>query len=417
MPNPTSYAASYSFSGFQANNPTASLPAPALDNELSNIQTSVKSLVSSVMDVRRSDGTLNNGIVTLDSLSQPIALMFDAGTTANATLLANAVISASASAVSAAASLAAAQALPLTDPAVLFAGAVMANETGLASAATVDIGSAATVRIRIDNNVTISSLGFVPKCLRFVRFTGSLTLTHNAASLALVNGVSRIVSAGDQSVFMSDSSGNWRELDANGVEAPGMVPLGAVLEWYDDVLPTSGLWAWANGSTVSTTLVAPILLARWGARFGGDGITTMGLPDRRETVAVGKFMMGGAADRGLLSSISSALKGVVNAVFGADTVALTAAKIPTITAGGGGTIAGQVSTGVIEGNGVGTTFAGSSANPGSVTVVTPGSLVAGQPLVSGTATITSTSNNTGGTSPTHANLGPSTAVNFIVRIA
>jgi hypothetical protein len=36
MPYPTPYTVSYSFSGFQASNPTTPLPLPALDNELAN---------------------------------------------------------------------------------------------------------------------------------------------------------------------------------------------------------------------------------------------------------------------------------------------------------------------------------------------------------------------------------------------
>lgn len=69
MADPSSYAVSYSFSGFQANNPALPLPAPKLDNELAQIAASTKSLVSAMQDVRRSDGALKTGVVTLDSLS------------------------------------------------------------------------------------------------------------------------------------------------------------------------------------------------------------------------------------------------------------------------------------------------------------------------------------------------------------
>jgi microcystin-dependent protein len=408
MPNPQPYVVSYSFSGFQANSPGTPLPAPALDNELANIETTVASLVTSVTDIRRSDGALKNGVVTIDALAPAIALMFDDGPTANATLLANAVASASASADSAAASLAAAEALPQSNPAVLLAGAVLADETVIASAPTTDIGAATTARVRIINNVTITSLGTVPGLLRFVRFTGTLTLTHNATSLALVNGVSRVVQPGDQSVFMSDSSGNWRELDVSGTEAPGMVPLGAVLEWYNDTLPTNGLWAWANGSTVSAALVAPKLLAEWGSRFGGDGVTTMGLPDRRNTVGVGKSTMGGAADRGLLNSISSTLKGVVNAVFGADTETLVTANLPAYTPHG--TIANgaiTISQNANSQNGGSTTGGGSFPCVGTAAATISASQAASS--FTGTAQ--------GGASTPFGIAQPSTTVNYIVRIA
>lgn len=69
MADPTAYAVEYSFSGFQANAPGTPLPAGPVDNEFAAIATSVRELVASIKDVRRSDGALKNGIVTLDSLS------------------------------------------------------------------------------------------------------------------------------------------------------------------------------------------------------------------------------------------------------------------------------------------------------------------------------------------------------------
>jgi microcystin-dependent protein len=408
MSNPTSYVVGYSFSGYQANNPTTPLPAPALDTELSNIQTSVKSLVSSVTDIRRADGALKNGVVTLDSLSQSIALMFDAGTMANATLLANAVASAAASATGAAASLAAAQAIPATDPALLFAGAVLADETVILSAATTDIGAATTTRIRVDHNVTITSLGVVPNRLRFVRFTGALTLTHNATSFALVNGVSRAVSPGDQSVFMSDSSGNWREFDASGIEAPGMAPLGGTLIWWDDVLPTSGLWAWANGSTVSASQVAPQLLARWGNKFGGDGVTTMGLPDLRDTVPVGKSTIGGVASRALQTLTNT----VLGALFGEANHTLITAEIPAVpfsgTTGSENTSHTHAGGSAATQNEFGGTNSGSQVTWGGGPQSTGGESNNHQHAFSGTIS--------GGHGP-HNNVQPSTTCNYIVRIA
>lgn len=68
MPDPHSYQRDYSFSDFQANNPSQPLPGPRVDNELENIELAISGLVTSVKDVRRSDGALKNQIVTLDSL-------------------------------------------------------------------------------------------------------------------------------------------------------------------------------------------------------------------------------------------------------------------------------------------------------------------------------------------------------------
>jgi microcystin-dependent protein len=103
------------------------------------------------------------------------------------------------------------------------------------------------------------------------------------------------------------------------IKGPGITPIGGTILWWDDVLPSDGLWVWANGQVITNAnVVAPILLARWGSRFGGNGTTSMGLPDMREVVPVGKANMGGAAVRGLglWAYIGSALTTAVGAVFG-----------------------------------------------------------------------------------------------------
>jgi hypothetical protein len=72
MADPTPYVVSYSFSGFQATNPASPLPAPQVDDEYANIAASIGTLVAGLIDVRRSDGALKNGIVTIDSLSTAV---------------------------------------------------------------------------------------------------------------------------------------------------------------------------------------------------------------------------------------------------------------------------------------------------------------------------------------------------------
>lgn len=69
MADPTLYAVSYSFAGFQASAPTTPLPGSSLDNELAGIETSIESVIDAIQDIRRSDGGLKNGIVTVDSMS------------------------------------------------------------------------------------------------------------------------------------------------------------------------------------------------------------------------------------------------------------------------------------------------------------------------------------------------------------
>lgn len=91
----------------------------------------------------------------------------------------------------------------------------------VASASTCDIGAATSDRVRITGTTTITSLGTGVKKIRFVHFSGALTLTHNATSLILPTGANITTAAGDCAIFSSDASGNWRCLDyqrADGVQ-------------------------------------------------------------------------------------------------------------------------------------------------------------------------------------------------------
>ncbi|QAS80181.1 hypothetical protein CO657_19825 [Rhizobium acidisoli] len=52
------------------------MPAPQLDNELANVSTSLNAAITGLQDVRRSDGQLKNGIVTVESLSPSLNVGF-----------------------------------------------------------------------------------------------------------------------------------------------------------------------------------------------------------------------------------------------------------------------------------------------------------------------------------------------------
>ncbi|WP_439392556.1 tail fiber protein [Bradyrhizobium sp. PMVTL-01] len=101
MADPTGYEPGYSFSGFQASNPTTPLPAAKVDDELANIGESNASIVSAIKDVRRADGALKNGIVTYESLTLALQLIFDP---TNGEAVANAVAAAQAAASAASSS-------------------------------------------------------------------------------------------------------------------------------------------------------------------------------------------------------------------------------------------------------------------------------------------------------------------------
>lgn len=69
---PAKYQPSYSFSGFQEANPSRPLPAQRVDVEFQNVARTTSELIAALGDVRRSDGQLANGIVTLEALSTDV---------------------------------------------------------------------------------------------------------------------------------------------------------------------------------------------------------------------------------------------------------------------------------------------------------------------------------------------------------
>lgn len=188
-----------------------------------------------------------------------------------------------------------------------------------------------------------------------------------------------------------------------------LVPIGSTLLWWDDVLPTEGGYAWANGQIIaSANTVCPVLLARWGTRFGGNGVTTMGVPDLRDTVPVGKSTMGAVASRALQTLANT----VLNALFGEANHALVIGE--NATHSHGNTIN---DFGHTHGIRVG-------ATGGGVDHVTQGdfgtaSIAAGGPtgpVQNATTGITITNANSGnGTA--HNNVQPSTTCNYIIRLA
>ncbi len=83
-------------------------------------------------------------------------------------------------------------------------------ETVIASAATVDLSTSNSLRVLVTGTNTITSFGTGANLIHFVRFNGSLTLTYNAVSLILPGAQNIQTFAGDEAIFTSDASGNWR---------------------------------------------------------------------------------------------------------------------------------------------------------------------------------------------------------------
>jgi hypothetical protein len=69
MANPVAYDVSFSFSDYQASTPNLPLPGQRVDTELANIEAALDGTQAALLDIRRSDGKLQNGLVTVESLA------------------------------------------------------------------------------------------------------------------------------------------------------------------------------------------------------------------------------------------------------------------------------------------------------------------------------------------------------------
>lgn len=86
-----------------------------------------------------------------------------------------------------------------------------APQVDVTSAATCNIGLAASNRVRITGNADILSFGTVAAGVaRTVTFAGALALTHNTTSLILPGAANITTAAGDTAEFESLGAGNWR---------------------------------------------------------------------------------------------------------------------------------------------------------------------------------------------------------------
>ena len=72
----------------------------------------------------------------------------------------------------------------------------------LASAGTTDIGAQNSMGVEISGTTTITSFGTAYNGPRLLRFTGALTLTHNASSLILPTAANIVTAAGDTCIAM-----------------------------------------------------------------------------------------------------------------------------------------------------------------------------------------------------------------------
>jgi hypothetical protein len=231
----------------------------------------------------------------------------------------------------------------------------------VASASTINLSTAAGDFVDVTGTTTITAITSEAAGIRRkVRFTGALTLTHNATSLILPGGANITTAANDRAEFVSLGSGNW--LCFSYTKAAG-TPIISSQGGFSNVatFSSSGTWTVPTGITKA-------LIELWGAGGGGGGasvsnaigggggggaflskLTTSLTPGSDVTVTIGT---GGTA--GTTSG--------TNGAAGGNTTASGGGLASTLTAGGGSGGTGSTSSATLAAGGAGGTATNGDLN-------------------------------------------------------
>lgn len=388
MSNPNVFERAYSFRNFQTSNPTDPLPGVQVDIELNNAKTSLDSLRSAVMDVRRADGSLQNGIVTADSLDESALTLIGSegfnvrGVWATSTLYAVGDVVRNTSGATTTTYVCA----------VLHTSGVFA--TDYTAEKWVDLTSArAAGLISYDNGTSGLTGDTVQEALDEIdakvdagwyagdiKATGRLTAPtgwllcygqavsrSTYATLFAALSVSQTGNRTNGSPIIDTLSSTTGFVAGMPVSGTG-IPAAATILTVDSATQIT-LSGNATSSGTSTVVVAPYGI--------GDGTTTFEVPDLRGRALIGRDDMGGSA----ASRVTSGTSGIAATRVGA--------------AGGLQTLMAHTHTVDTKGTGTaGTTAAVMKANA----------------VADGTITSGST-----GTGSSHGNMQPSSVVNWLIK--
>jgi microcystin-dependent protein len=270
----------------------------------------------------------------------------------------------------------------------------------IASAATTDIGAVEGSTHDITGTTTITGFGTVRAgILKILQFDGVLTITHNATSLILKFGQNHLTTAGDILAFVSEGSGNWREVWRNvagGTVVPGTITIDAGTSAPDG-------WLLCYGQAVSRTTYSAIF-ARLSTTYGdGDESTTFNLPDLRGRVVAGQDDMGGTSANRLTNQSAGVDGDTLGAAGGAETHTLIDAELSSHSHTASLTVTGSV------------TNVGMASTGGALTHnVTDSAGDEAATVASVTGTASGTTSITGSDSP-HNNVQPTIVLNFVIK--
>jgi len=211
--------------------------------------------------------------------------------------------------------------------------------TDIASSATTDIGAVRTNFLTVTGTTTITSFGSNYNGPKMLRFTGALTLTHDATVLVLPGAANITTAANDTCILVpkavvSGVSDGWIVLAyqrASGAAGGGAGASG-------QVFTSSGTF------TIPTGVTALKVTVVGGGGGGGDGVAGTRGGSGGGAGGTATSYLTGLTPGGTLAIVIGA-GGAVSSAGGNTTVASGTQSITTITGGGGPGSSGTYSPG------------------------------------------------------------------------
>jgi hypothetical protein len=152
------------------------------------------------------------------------------------------------------------------------ASEIYGTEQTIASATTTDLGTKSTNNILISGTTTITGFGSsasTTQPIYFIRFSGALTLTHNATSLILPGSANITTANGDTAIAEYLGTSNWKVLSYTsisaapaGTTANSLVKLDATAKLPAvDGSQLTGIKSTTQGTAVNTTSGTSVTIA------------------------------------------------------------------------------------------------------------------------------------------------------------
>lgn len=144
---------------------------------------------------------------------------------------------------------------------------LLGPSVGLASAATVNIGFAASINIIINGSTTITAFDAASEgTLRWVVFNGAMTVRHNASAIVLPGAANITTAFGDAALFKCTGGSRWICLHYLRASGSGPVPASMTTDGYLSV----GDWNSFNSRLTPAAAAAAYLALATGGNLKGD---------------------------------------------------------------------------------------------------------------------------------------------------